>query len=322
MTTKLWSVLARRGQVLVLLALVITASCFQHGFLSRFNLSAIAFQYSLIGFIALGQFLVMLTAGIDLSQGAIIGATSMVAAFVIPSLGVEGGVGVALLAGAAVGACNGLLAAFTKVPPFVATLGMMGIVRGIALTVTNSRPIPVHSVAYLQLARARIWNTPAVFPLLLVSAFCLWAFLSKWPLGRYMFGVGAHEANARLSGLPVTRVKLTAYTLSGLLSGLVGALIASRLGTGHPLSGTNYELESIAAAVIGGASLFGGIGRVSGIIAGVFILGVINSMINLSGASPYLHGTLKGGVILAAVALTQLRPSAWLRRRAVSQRIA
>ena len=318
MTSRTATLLSRNGPALVLLALFLVAASLQHGFLSRLNLSAIAFQYSVIGLIALGQFVVMLTRGIDLSQGSVIAAGSMAAAATASSFGISGGVAAGLLAGALIGLCNGLLAAFTRVPPFVITLGMLGIVRGLALTVTNSRPIPVTAAGFFQLARGRTLDIPNVFLLFLAIGLLLALFLRGWPLGRQLYAIGGSEENSRLSGVPVARVKITAYTLSGLLAGLAGIVLTSRMGTGHPLSGMNYELESIAAAVIGGASLFGGAGRTAGIVSGVLILGVVNSMINLSGASPYLHGTIKGGVILLAVAISQLRVGSLLRRPAAA----
>ena len=259
----------------------------------------------------------MLTRGIDLSQGSVIAAGSMAAA-AASWFGIPGGVAAGLLVGGLIGACNGMLAAYTRVPPFVITLGMLGIVRGVALTVTNSRPIPVTVPGFFELSRDRLLDIPDVFLLFLAVGLALALFLREWPLGRQLYAIGGSEENSRLSGVPVVRVKITAYTVSGLLAGLAGVVVTSRMGTGHPLSGMNYELESIAAAVIGGASLFGGAGRTSGIVSGVLILGVVNSMINLSGASPYLHGTIKGGVILLAVAVSQLRVGSLLRRPAAA----
>ena len=314
MIARLKGVASGNGPALVLLLLFCGASLLQGGFLTRLNLSALAFQYSVIGLIALGQFMVMLTRGIDLSQGSVIAASSMAAAAATSVAGASGGVLAGVLAGTALGLGNGLLAAFTSVPPFVITLGTLGIIRGIALTVTNSQPIQTTGIAFFHLSRARLFDVPAVFVVFLTIALMLSQFLSGWPLGRQVYAVGDNEENARLSGVPVALVKTVAYGMSGLFAGAAGVMLTSRMGTGHPLSGMNYELESIAAAVIGGASLFGGVGRVGGIVSGVLILGVINSMINLSGISPYSHGILKGTVILLAVATSQLQLSRPLRQ--------
>ncbi len=306
MMTSLGRLLTRHAQIVVLILLFAAASLGQSDFLSRLNLSAIAVQYAIIGLIALGQFATMLTGGIDLSQGSIIALSSVTVAAASQSFGLAGGIVAALLVSAAVGAVNGALATFTRIPPFVITLGMLGAVRGLALTATNSRPIPITDPGYMAFGRSKFLEVPSTFWLFLLMAVALSLLLRHWPLGRHFYAVGGNEENSRLSGVNVPSVKLTAYVISGLLSGLAGLAITSRMGTGHPLSGTNYELESIAAVIIGGASLFGGIGRVSNVVAGVLILGIVNSVINLLGISPYLHGTLKGTVVLLAVALSQV----------------
>jgi len=299
-------VLARNGQIVVLVLLAALGGLFEPGFFSRLNLSAIGYQYSVIGLIALGQFAVILTRGIDLSQGSLIAISSMVSALTVPSLGLPGSIAATLAASTALGLVNGAVVAWTAVPAFVATLGMMGIARGIALTLTNGNPVPMTDAGFHHIAWGRVYDLPVPFLLFVVAGIVIALFLSRWPLGRHLYAVGGHEENARLSGISVSRVKLSAYALSGLLSGIAGLIVTSRMSTGHPLSGMNYELESIAAVIVGGASLFGGTGRVSAVIAGVLILGVANSVINLSGLSPYLQGALKGSIILVAVALSQI----------------
>ncbi len=294
------------SQVLVLLLLAILSTVFVTGFLSRLNLSSIGFQYAIIGLIALGQFVVILTKGIDLSQGALIAVGSMAAALSAPHVGIAGAVVIGCAAGGIFGLVNGLLVAYSPIPPFVVTLGMMGLARGVALTLTNGSPVPVRLPGFGELARGRLLEIPYPFLLFVVVAVALAAFLTQWPYGRYFYAVGGHEENARLSTVPVKSVKILAYTLSGLFSGIAGVIITARIGTGHPLTGLNYEMESIAAVIVGGASLFGGVGRVTSIVAGVLILGVASSDITLSGISPYFHGTLKGTIVLLAVALSQL----------------
>jgi ribose/xylose/arabinose/galactoside ABC-type transport system permease subunit len=309
------SILSRNSQILVLILLIIAGSTFETGFLSRLNFNAIGYQYSVIGLLALGQFAVILTRGIDLSQGSLLAVSSMVGALTAPTLGVPGAIVAAVAASTLLGLVNGAVVAWTAVPAFVATLGMLGIGRGIALTLTNSNPVPLRDAGFRELAWGRVIGLPVPFILFIVAGVLLALFLSRWPLGRHLYAVGGHEENARLSGISVARVKLVAYGLSGCLSGVAGLVITSRMGTGHPLSGMNYELESIAAVIVGGASLFGGAGRVSAVIAGTLILGVANSMINLSGVSPYLQGTLKGAIVLIAVALSQINLNAGRRGR-------
>ena len=304
---KLTDFLSNNGSLVVLTILFVGASLADSAFLSRLNLSAIAFQYSIIGMIALGQFVVILTGGIDLSQGSLVAIGSISVAVMAQIVSLPMAILVALLVCAFLGAVNGGLASFTRIPPFVITLGMLGVARGLALTLTNSRPVPVSVDMFLDFGRARLGDVPVVFLIFLVVAVLLGAILTWCPIGRHIYAVGGSEENSRLSGVNVVAVKMFSYTLSGLVAGASGLMITARMGTGHPLSGTNYELESIAAVVIGGASLFGGIGRITGIVAGVLTLGIVHSIINLSGIPPYLQGTLKGTVILLAVALSQLQ---------------
>ncbi|MCW6511216.1 ABC transporter permease [Lichenifustis flavocetrariae] len=305
MTTPPLRALSNYGQVIAALLLFAAAALTEPAFLTRFNLTGIAFQYSVIGLIALGQLPVILTACIDLSQGSAIAIAAVVLALTAPVLGLAGASVLAILAGGAVGAVNGLLVSFTRIPAFVVTLGTMSVGRGLALTLSSGQPIPVRDPAFMNLVRLRFFDVPGTFLVFLFGAGLLALLLAQWPVGRAVYAVGGHEENARLTGLNVPKVKILVYVLSGLTAGLAGVLLTSRLGTGHPLSGTGYELISISAVIIGGASLFGGIGRVSGVVAGVLLLGILDSMINLSGTSPYLQGTIKGVVVLAALAFSQ-----------------
>ena len=297
--------LSDHGQALAALFLFTAAALTEPAFLTRFNLTGIAFQYSVIGLIALGQLPVILTAGIDLSQGSTIAIGAVSLALAAPVIGTPAAVLLALAAGCFVGLINGLLVSYTRIPAFVVTLGTMSIGRGAALTLSSGQPIPVRDPSFINLVRLRFFEVPGTFLFFLLCAALLALFLSQWPIGRAFYAIGGHEENARLTGLNVPMVKILAYMLSGITAGLAGALLTSRLGTGHPLTGTGYELISISAVIIGGASLFGGVGRVSGVVAGVLLLGILDSMINLSGTSPYLQGTIKGTVVLAALAFSQ-----------------
>lgn len=306
-TNRVRNAVTNNAQLIVLLLLVAGASIFQRGFFSFLNFNAISYQYSVIGLLALGQLSVILTRGIDLSQGSLVAVSSMVAALTAPHLGLLGCIAAALCASVLLGVLSGIVVAFTRVPAFVMTLGMLGIGRGIVLTLTNSTPVPLRDPSFRAIAWGKLGILPVPFILFILAGIILALFLIRWPLGRHFYAVGGHEENARLSGVSVARVKVLAYAISGLLCGIGGLIVTSRLGTGHPLTGMNYELESIAAALVGGASLFGGAGRVSSVAAGALILGVANSVINLSGVSPYLQGSLKGSIILVAVALSQIK---------------
>jgi ribose/xylose/arabinose/galactoside ABC-type transport system permease subunit len=220
-----------------------------------------------------------------------------------------------ILAATVLGLCNGLLVARTPIPAFIVTLGMLGIARGLALLVSNNQPISIADPFFFTLGRARLLGIPISFLLWLLIAVALHYFLTQRRMGRAIYAVGGSAESARLSGINVSGVKVFVYTMSGMLTGVAGVLWASRLSSGSPIGGVNYELESIAAVVVGGGSLFGGIGTVGGTVAGVLIFGVINSMLNLAGISPYWQGTIKGVLILLAVALGQVRRMAQSRAR-------
>jgi ribose transport system permease protein len=297
--------LSEHGTIIALVVLFACAAYFEPPFLSRFNMSAIAFQYSVIGLIALGQFCIVVTGGIDLSQGSVIGLGAVACAMASASLGIPAGIAAAAIVGIAIGLLNGVIVAYTRIPPFVVTLGTMSLARGLSLIATNAQPVPLGDPSLMSLPSLRFFDVPASILFFFLCAILLAAFLAKWPLGRAIYAVGGHEENARLTGLSIARVKLVVYALSGLLGGLAGVLMAARMGTGHPLAGTGYELVSISAVIIGGASLFGGIGRMSGLVAGVLLLGVLDSAINLSGLSPDVQGAVKGTIVLLALALSQ-----------------
>ena len=278
-------------------------------FADKFNLSAIAFQYSIIGFLALGQLLVILTEGIDLSQGSLVALTSIVIATLITHAGLPTPIAIlgGVLASTLLGFLSGLLVSRTQIPAFIVTLGMLGIARGLALLISIGKPISIADEVFADLGRSKVWEIPASLILWLLAALLLHYFLTQRRLGRHIYAVGGSAESARLSGVNVKNIKLFVYAMSGFLTGIAGVLWTSRLSSGSPIGGVNYELESIAAVVVGGGSLFGGIGTVGGTVAGVLIFGVINSMLNLAGISPYWQGTIKGVLILAAVALSQLR---------------
>jgi ribose/xylose/arabinose/galactoside ABC-type transport system permease subunit len=298
------------GQNSALVALIIAfsiGSIFIQTFLTQLNLSAILFQYAIIGLLALGQLLVILTAGIDLSQGALVALTSIVIAFLMRSYGIPIAVIGGLAMGTLFGFTNGLIVSRTKIPPFVVTLGMMGVARGLALLISDAKPISIESQAFIDFGRANIGGIPISAILWVAVCVILSFFLKRRQLGRHIYAVGGSEESARLSGINVRKIKLMVYALSGLLTSIAATVWTARLSSGSPIGGVNYELESIAAVIVGGGSLFGGIGSVSGTLIGVMLFGVINSILNLVGISPYWQGTIKGVLILLAVALSQIR---------------
>lgn len=298
------------GQNTALVALVVVCllgAIFVENFASGLNLSAILFQYAIIGFLALGQLLVILTAGIDLSQGAQVAMISIITAVLMKSAGVIPAVLGGLVVGTLFGLVNGFLVSRTRIPAFVVTLGMLGVARGLAQVISDSKPIAIDVPSFVDFGRSNLAGVPVSAILWAAISLGLAFFLAQRRTGRHIYAVGGSEESSRLSGIAVKNVKLLVYALSGLLSAVGGIIWTARLSSGSPLGGNGYEMESIAAVIVGGGYMFGGIGTVSGTVVGVLLFGVINSILNLVGISPYWQGTIKGVLILAAVALSQFR---------------
>lgn len=276
-------------------------------FATEGNLMAILSQYSVIGFLALGQLIVILTGGIDLSQGSMLALTTVVTSVVMSDYGLVPGVLAGITVTTVFGFASGLIVSRTEIPAFIVTLGMTGIARGLAMMIANAKPIPIKDKGFALLGKGTLMGVPIGAVLLLAACILIYYFLKHRRMGRYIFAVGSSEDCAMLSGVNVKSVKLFAYTFSAFFTA-IGALIwSSRLTSGSPIGGNGYELESIAAVVVGGGDLFGGQGSVLGTISGVLIFGVINSMLNLAGISPFWQGTLKGLLILLAVAFSLVR---------------
>jgi ribose transport system permease protein len=299
--------ITNNSALVALILLIVLGIFFVPNFFSRQNMSAILFQYAIIGFLALGQLLVILTSGIDLSQGSLVAFTSIMVAVIMKNSGILPAVISGMIAATLLGIFNGLLVSRTKIPPFVVTLGMLGIARGLALLVSESKPVSVDIPEFFTFGRINVLGFPLSAILLIVTAIGVWYFLQHRKTGRHIYAIGGSEESSRLSGVDVKKIKLLVYALSGFLTSIGGVIWTARLSSGSPIGANGYEMESIAAVIVGGGSLFGGIGSVAGTIIGVVLFGVINSILNLLGISPYWQGTIKGVLILLAVALGQLR---------------
>ena len=297
----------RFGLLLVILLVGMGLSLATDTFLSVANFTNVARQISINGILAVGVTFVLLTAGVDLSLGSVV-ALSGVACATFAHPGdhtVFVPIAVGLLTGAACGLLNGVLVTRGGVAPFIVTLGMMTIARGLALIFSGGRPVANMSNELTALA-GDIWGIPIPVLCFAGVALAAWFFLKNFRLGRHIYAVGGNENAARAAGVPVERVKLFAYGLCGLLTGLAGVVLAARITTGQPNAGQAYELDAIAAVVIGGTSLAGGVGTITGTLLGVLLIGVINNGLDLMGVSSYYQAVIKGVIIVGAV---------WLDRR-------
>jgi inositol transport system permease protein len=276
-------------------------------------------QEAVIGIIAVGVTQTIIMAGIDLSSGSLVGLTAMLAASFAQSAGVSHAiypsltglnpiipVAVGLAAGLLAGLVNGTLIAYTKIPPFIATLGMMVSARGMADWYTDGQPIGNLEDSYAAIG-AGWW--PVIIFLAVAGVFHIALRYTRY--GKFTYAIGANPLAARVSGINVERHIVVIYTLAGLLSGLAGVVTTARAITGQAGMGVGFELDAIAAAVIGGTSLAGGVGRMTGTVIGTVILGVLTSGFTFLNVDAHYQEIIKGGVIIAAVVTDQYR----LRRR-------
>ena len=294
----------RLGTLAGLLGLCLLLWILTPHFLTVSNLLNVLEQTSINAVIAVGMTFVILSAGIDLSVGSILALAGVVMATLLhQDWPVPAAIAVGLLMGFVFGALNGAAIAWGRLPPFIATLGMMSIARGCALLFTEGRPVSGFDPTFRSLATARILGIPA--PVVLTAAVYLVArfVLTSTRFGRYVYAMGGNEEATRLSGVNVRLHKLLVYGVSGLTSGVAAVLLTARLNSAQPIAGIMYELDAIAAVVIGGTSLAGGEGGVGGTLIGALIMGVLRNGLNLLGVSSFLQQVVIGLVIVVAVLL-------------------
>jgi ribose transport system permease protein len=274
-------------------------------FFSVNNLSNVLRQNAFTAILGAGMTFVILTGGIDLSVGSVVGLAGVLCADVLKhGYGVPAAVTAGMLVGLAVGTFNGLVVTRVRIPPFIVTLAMMLVVRGAAFKYTDAR-----TIAELPASFGALSGSLAT-ALMMGAVFALaWTVLMRTPFGRHVYATGGNQDAAWLSGVRVARVQLAVYTLCGLGAGLAGVLVASRLSAGYPRAGEYYELDAIAAVVVGGTSLFGGRGSIWGTLAGAFFIGILNNGLNLFRVSTYDQLIVKGAVLLAAASLDRWRTS-------------
>lgn len=307
-----------------LVALIVAFSIASQAFFSVDNLMTVCLQVTSIAYLGVAATCVIITGGIDLSVGSVLALAGVCAALLVKA-GVP--VPAAMLGGVLVGALcglvNGICVTRMSLPPFIATLGMMLVARGVALQITGARPVSDLGDAFGALGNGALFRIshigadgfpdtafpgvpyPVVIMLVLFAAVSV--LLSKTALGRYIYAVGSNAEAARLSGVDVKGVKLFTYVLSGALAGVTGCVLMSRLVTGQPNEGVMYELDAIASSVIGGTSLMGGVGTISGTAIGAFVIGVLRNGLNMNGVSSFIQQIIIGIVILGTVWIDQLR---------------
>ena len=277
-------------------------------FLSATNLSTVVRQTAVINIMALGMTMIIISGGIDLSVGAILamggvlGTMAMQHGYPIPV-----GIAVGILAGMFWGLANGLLITRLKIAPFIVTLGTLGIVRGLTLVITNGLPIHEIPRGFSFLGEGAFLGLPFVLYILIACAAAVHIILEHTKLGRYIFAIGSNQDAAYYAGIPVAFHTSAVYAICGMLTGLAGMIEASRLMTGQPTAGQNYELQAIAAVVIGGGSLRGGEGGVVGTLIGAFIMGLLSNGSDLLGIPPFYQQVIIGCVIILAVTVDELR---------------
>lgn len=295
------------------LLLVIVGYVSSPNFLTAFNVGSLLHQAAILGILAVGQYVVIVSGGFDLSVGAVVALTGMVTASTAVDIGLWC-LPLGILVGGAMGALSGLAVTVGRIPPFVATLGVLGIARGLAFTVNNQGVI-ISDERILNINEATIGPIPLVAIIWLVVVALVYALLCLTRTGTYLFAIGGNADSSRLAGVPIARVQVTAYVLSGCLAGLAGILFVARSSSGSPGIGAGWELDTIAAVVIGGVSLFGGSGSLPRAMLGVLIYLILTNIMNLANVDTYVQSILKGTLILLAVTIPALAERRTLSRR-------
>ncbi|SDJ15945.1 ABC transporter permease [Aliiruegeria lutimaris] len=260
-------------------------------------------QVSINGILAVGMTFVILTGGIDLSVGAVMAFSGTVCAGLIVNMGMPGSVGLAggLLVGLGLGVFNGILVAWGRMPAIIVTLATMGIARGLGLIYSGGYPISglPSWIAWFGIGRIGIIPVPVIAMFLIYGL--AWVLLERTAFGRHVYSIGGNETAARLSGVKTQRIKLAIYTISGMTSAFAAVILTGRLMSGQPNAGVGFELDAIAAVVMGGTSIAGGRGLIFGTLIGAVLLGILNNGLNLVGINPYLQDVIKGFIILLAI---------------------
>lgn len=286
------------GLVLLCLVMMLVSN----EFLTTSNLSNVLRQVSINAIIAVGMTMVILTGGIDLSVGSVMalsmtGAAGAMLSGVSPAVAIPIAMGIGLLCGA----INGFLVSYLKLPAIIVTLATMEIPRGLGLLYTKGYPLTGLPESFAFWGRGEFLGVQTPILIMFVVFLGAYLLLNHYPAGRYLYGIGGNEEAVRLSGIRVQRYKFLAYLLSGLTASIAGIVLASRLMSGQPNAGEGFELDAIAAVVLGGTSIAGGRGHIFGTLIGALTLGVLNNGLNMMEVSPYMQKVFKGVIILLAI---------------------
>ena len=288
--------------VLILLVICIFATILSPSFLSVTNLFNVFKQITVAGVVGCGMTFVILTGGIDLSVGSILGLSGVLAAGVLESTGNPAfAIALALAVGVICGAINGFFVSFCEIPPFISTLGMMTLLRGCVLVYTKGSPISIKSDAYKFFGKGAIAGIPVPVIILILLFLLAHYILTQTSYGRSIYAFGGNREAARLSGISTRFTEWMAYTINGLLCGIAGVILTARLGSAQSTSGTGIEMDAIAAVILGGTSLSGGVGFVLPTVVGALIMGIIDNILTLMNVNPHATNIVKGAVILIAV---------------------
>lgn len=294
----------------ILVIILIFASIISRDFLSLTNIFNVIRQVSIVSILACGMTFVILTGGIDLSVGAILGLSGGLSAGVLASVATITGNSViaiiaailtALVIGTACGYVNGLFITKGSLPPFIATLATMTLLSGLLLVYTNGAPIRVTNEAYMFIGKGSVLGIPFPIWLLIIVYVIAFLILGHTTFGRQIYAIGGNKEASRLSGIDTVKIETRAYAINGFLAGLGGIILTARLGAAQPTAGSGFELDAIAAVILGGTSLSGGQGFVLPTVVGAVILGVLDNILVLMNVNPFVSDIVKGGVILAAV---------------------
>jgi ribose transport system permease protein len=299
--------LANNSTIFVFIIMLVLAGVLSDKFYSIDNITNVLRQSVPLGLVALGMFYVILTGGIDLSVGSIMALVSVIVAMLIPSVGLPMAILISLISATIMGCVSGGLVSYFKIAPFVTTLALMTIARGLSLIISKGQPIFIDDMSFVDFGSGYFLGLPLpVFVIIIAGAIAHFVY-QHTSFGRLVISIGSNEVATRFAGIRVERLKFAVYAISGFACGVAGIIAATRTGVGSPVLGIAFELDAIAAVVVGGASLSGGRGTVVNTIIGVLILTVISNLMNLMNISGYHQQVVKGVIIILAVILESFK---------------